>query len=345
MNAAGKKPRLLLVSSTRRTEFDSLSTEEYFNRNPYSMGAILFNLEQMNWETCRVGLRGGARSPRKLARIIDQFRPDIICTYGPLLALNPLFARRLFGHHKMFKVVHCWDDVYGEIWRDHYGMLSEWFMNWMERCIIRHSDAVVTLSRYNQARGLLWGVVSEYIPNGCDHPDYDLSKCKYKLKGDLKLVYTGDQARWKRTADICEAMRHVPKNIKLYLTGRRYAYLNKYASDNCIFLGFVSKNDQWSIMSQADVLVSTSDQDCNAKLHEYLRMQKPILGYDGRANLLFRNGHNALLTRKYPEAIQRLFHEPELRKELVENSSREIPVYTWAEIAARYDEFFRRIGV
>ena len=48
----------------------------------------------------------------------------------------------------------------------------------------------------------------------------------------MNLVYTGDQARWKRTADICEAMRHVPKNIKLYLTGRRYPYIDKYASDN-----------------------------------------------------------------------------------------------------------------
>jgi hypothetical protein len=59
-------------------------------------------------------------------------------------------------------------------------------------------------------------------------------------------------------------------------------------------------------MAQSDVLVCTADQDCNAKIQEYLRFHKPILGYDGRANLFFTNGQNALLTRDYPAAIRRL---------------------------------------
>ena len=51
------------------------------------------------------------------------------------------------------------------------------------------------------------------------------------------MVYTGDKARWKRTEDVCRAMRKLPKNVKLYLTGREEDYLKPYQSDNCIFRG------------------------------------------------------------------------------------------------------------
>lgn len=334
--------KILLVSSNRREGFETLSTREYYEKNPYSMGAILFNLERLGWLTRRVGYYGGAVSLKRLARLIDDFRPEIVFTYGSVASLNPLIARRLYCRWRNFRIVHAWDDVYGDIWHDVYGFLPGLFMRWMEKRIIRNSDAVVTLSRYNQARGLQWGIVSEYIPNGCDPLSLDHSTCPIRLEGELKLVYTGDQARWKRTADICRAMRTVPKTIKLYLSGKPYPYLNEYASENCIFLGYVSKNDQWCILDQADVAVCTADQDCNAKLHEYLRMQKPILGYDGRANLLFRNEHNALLTRNYPETIMRLYRNPELRQRLRENAAKEIPVYSWHEIAKMYDAYFRR---
>jgi len=206
--------------------------------------------------------------------------------------------------------------------------------------IIKNSDGVVTLSRFNQRRARPWGVECHYIPNGADMPQYDPSSCAIKLAGKMNLVYTGDQAKWKRTADICEAMRHVPKEVKLYLTGQHYAYLDEYASENCIFLGYVSKNDQFCVMSQADVLVCTANQDCNAKFHEYLRWKKPILGYDDRANLLFSNGRNAWLTRDYASAILRLYHDPDLRGALAENAAKDIPVYTWQEIASQFNDYF-----
>ncbi len=122
------------------------------------------------------------------------------------------------------------------------------------------------------------------------------------------------------------------------------AELDPYNSANCIYLGYLSKNDQLSVMAQADVLVVTADQDCNAKIQEYLRFGKPILGYDGRANLFFTNGQNALLTRDYPSAIRRLADDPDLRRRLVENAARDLPVHTWAEIAALFDACFRSVA-
>ena len=334
--------RLLLASSTPQPEFAALSTGDLYRRWPYSVGAILFYLEQRGWETRRLG-RAGTKNPLQLARAIDDFLPDIVYTYGSFTALNPLIARRLFCRHRVFRVVHGWDDAYGDIWRGVYGWVPGRFMDAMERQIVTRSDAVVTLSRFLQQRGRGWGIECHYIPNGADVPQFDPAACAIRLEGRLKLVYTGDAARWKRTWEICEAMRHVPRDIRLYLTGEHYPHLDPYASDNCIFLGYLSKNDQLAVMAQADVLVVTSDQDCNAKLQEYLRFGKPILGYDGRANQFFTNGRNALLTRDYPSAIRRLADDPDFRHQLADNARRELPVHSWAEIAARFDSFFREL--
>ena len=335
--------RILLVCSDRADWFESASDLDHFTKHPYSVRAILYHLGLRGWLTCRAGWQTSS-SLRALAKRIDEFKPSIIYTYGSTVALNPLLCRRFLCKWKSFKVVHGWDDLYGDIWGEIAGWPGRLFMNNIERLIVTRSDHVVTLSYFLQRRGKKWGVDCHYIPNGADMPVFDPEACGIRLDGELKLVYTGDQARWKRTAEICEAMRHVPKNIKLYLTGHPYTYLAPYASDNCIFLGYVSKNDQLCVMNQADVLVCTADQDCNAKLQEYLRFKKPILGYDGRMNLLFKNGVHALLTRNYPEAILTLYRHPNLRLALVTNAERDIPVFTWSEIAAQFDAIFTSIG-
>ena len=333
--------RLLIVTSDRSGKInETTSAEEHFGLRPYSLGAIRYNLERLGWVTRYVPL-SLASNVFRLGAFMDAFKPDIVYTYGSTVALHPLFCRKWLCRHKRFQVIHGWDDVYGEIWRDVFGKIPGWLMGRMEKQIVTRSDGVVTLSYYNQRRARAWGVECQYIPNGADVPQFDPAECRVRLEGKMNLVYTGDQARWKRTADICEAMRHVPKEIKLYLTGEHYAYLDEYASENCVFLGYVSKNDQFCVMSQADVLVCTANQDCNAKFHEYLRWNKPILGYDDRASLLFKNGRNALLTRDYPAAIMQLYRDPGLRRLLAENARKDIPVYTWGEIAGLFDAYFR----
>jgi glycosyltransferase involved in cell wall biosynthesis len=111
-------------------------------------------------------------------------------------------------------------------------------------------------------------------------------------------------------------------------------------SENCIYLGYVDKQVQLNVMAQADAFVVTADQDCNAKLQEYLRFKKPILGYDGRLNHFFKNGRNALLTKDYPSAIQKLASDPILCSTLSMNAEKDIPVYSWLEIAKQFNDFF-----
>ncbi|NQT93417.1 MAG: glycosyltransferase, partial [Lentisphaerae bacterium] len=259
------------------------------------------------------------------------------------IGLHPVIARSFLSRWRG-PIVATWDDYHETIWRANYGRLAGLFMRWFERQIMVHSDYIITISRYNQQRAEAWGKKTWYIPNGCDTPEYDVEACETRLDGKLKLVYCGDQGKYKRTYEIVQAMSKVPKDIKLYLVGTPYEYLQPYASDNVIFLGRLPENDKWSIMSQADVLVCTADTDCNAKFHEYLRVGKPILGYDGIANHLFQNRRNALLTRNYPAAIMELCRSPELRAELAANAARDIPVYTWHEIAQQYDQAFAEIA-
>lgn len=334
--------RIFFVSSTRSTWFESQDADEHLKAAPYSVDAIGYNLAKRGWAVAWAGWPT-SRNVFKLARRIDEFKPDVIYTYGALVALSPLFCRRFLCRHRCFKVVHGWDDHYERIWGELFGWPGRAFMKRFQKRIVCKSDAVVTLSYELQKLGKIWGVDCHYIPNGADEIDKSRVRGDIKLEGRFKLVYTGDKAKWKHTDQICEAMRHLPKDIKLYLTGRREDYLDRYASENCVFLGWLTKEEQWNVMSQADGFVVTADQDCNAKLQEYLRWQKPILGYDGEANNFFKNGHNAVLTRDYPSAIRSLAENPDFCRELASNAAKEIPVYTWYEIAGLFEQFFTQI--
>ena len=338
------KRRILYVSSTRHPWFEARDCAEHFANAPYSIDAIGYNLEKLGWSVGWSGWRS-SRNPFMLARRIDEFKPDIVYTYGSTVALHPLFCRRWLCRHKAFKVVHGWDDHYGRIWGNLFGGPGKVVMDWMEKRTVKNSDAVVTLSYELQKIGRRWGVECKYIPNGADPIDGMQRSDTIKLEGRFNIVYTGDKARWKRTDDICKAMRLVPKDIKLYLTGRDEDYLKPYASDNCIFLGWLSKEEQYGVMAQADAFVCTSDQDCNAKLQEYLRWKKPILAYDGEANNFFKNGETALLAKDgdYAPLILRLADDPELCRRIAENAEREIPVYSWREIAEQFDEYFSEL--
>lgn len=336
--------RILFVSSTRFKWFESQCGADHFANAPYSINAIGYNLEKFGWAVGWCGWNT-SKSPRALAEKIDEFKPDIIYTYGSTVALHPIFCRRFLCRHKAFKVVHGWDDHYGRIWGNLFGWPGKVFMDWMEKRIVKNSDAVVTLSYELQKIGRRWGVECQYIPNGADPLEMLTVKGGFRLTGRFNIVYSGDKAKWKRTEDICSAMMRLPKDIKLYLTGRKEVYLEKYASENCIFLGWLTKEEQFNVMSQADAFVCTSDQDCNAKLQEYLRWKKPILAYDGEANNFFKNGENALLAKDgdYAPLIERLAADPDLCRRISENAARDIPVYSWAEIAEQFDEYFKRL--
>ncbi|MEI6970043.1 MAG: glycosyltransferase [bacterium] len=332
--------RLLYVSSSRNRGEYANTVEEYRKKTPWGHAQILYHLERVGWQIQRLAFHD-SWNPFVLARVMERFSPDLIFTNGST-ALLPVWVRRWFSKWRG-PIVLGWDDFYDVIWDTNFGWLPGRFMQWFEPRIVRGSDYIVTISHHNRKRADGWGKKTWYIPNGCDHPEYDVNACKISVSGDLKLVYCGDQGLYKRTGDIVDAMAHVPAGIKLYMIGTPNPDLQRRASGNVVFLGRLPENDKWAVISQADVVVCTADTDCNAKFHEYLRMKKPILAYDGIPNCLFKNGVNALLTRDYPAAILKLRESPALRAALAANAERDIPVYEWKEISRQYEQAFRDI--
>lgn len=343
-----KRKRILYVSSSHSPWYaKGTGAAEHFAKAPYSIDAIGCNLETRGWAVAWLGWHD-TWNPWHLAGEIDEFKPDIVYTYGGVVGLNPIFARRFLCRHKDFKIVHGWDDEYGfmarHLVRKPLNAIAEIFFNWLEKRIVKNSDAVVTLSHYLRQKGAKWGVECHYIPNGADPVDANAAaKSDYRLEGRFKVVYCGDKSKLKLVEPLCKAMTKVPEDVKLYFTGHKVDYLAKYESPNCVFLGYLPRQDQMAVMAQADAFVFTANQDCNAKLQEYLRWKKPIIGYDGRPNLFFKNGRNALLTKDYAAAIMRLAGDPALCAELASNAGIDIPVYSWAEIAGLFEEYFNSL--
>ena len=337
--------RLLYVSSSVQSWYaKGVSAAEHYAAAPYSIDAIGYNLEKLGWTVAWLGL-GDTKNPFHLAREIDAFKPDVVYTYGSTAAVWPIFLKRMICRHRKFIVVHGWDDHYDRIWNEMFGWPGKILMLAVQKFLVVRSDAVVTLSYALQKLGRRWGVECHYIPNGANPLEQLTVKGSVKLEGRFKVVYTGDKAKWKRTIDICRAMRKLPKDIKLYMTGQEADYLKPYYSENCISLGWLSKEEQLAVMSQADAFVVTSNQDCNAKLQEYLRWKKPILAFDGEANNFFANGRNALLATDgdYAPLIERLAADPALCQTLADNAAHDIPVYTWAEIAQQFEDYFKTL--
>lgn len=335
----------VLFFSSSRTDQDTAtkSAQDHYRIAPYSIGAIQYNLEKLGWRTAYVTYKTTAH-PIRASKYLDDFAPDVVYTYGALTALVPLFCRRWLCKRKDFRVVHGWDDVYSDIWRDCYGHIAESAMKVWQRQIICKSDHVVTLSHYLQQLGKSWGKDCHFIPNGADIPDLNnLPATAPKLRGKFNIVYTGDQSYWKQAWMACDAMKSLPDDIHLYFTGRTAPCVKERLRSNCTSLGWLSKAEQLSVMSQADAFVVTADMDCNAKLQEYLRFKKPIVAYDGRANLFFTKGRNALLTKDFATAFRQLAEDPSLCQELAKHAAEDIYVHTWAEIASLFDTYFRGI--
>lgn len=337
--------RLLYATSYRRPWYaKGVDAAEHYSASPYSIDAIGYNLDKLGWTVSWLGMTD-TKNPFHLAKEIDAFKPDVIYTYGASTAIWPILLKRIGCTHRNFVVVHGWDDHYDRIGNEMLGWIGKILMCIVQKFLVKKSDAVVTLSYALQNMGRQWGVDCKYIPNGAEPVERLAVKGNIRLAGRFKLVYTGDKARWKRTVDICRAMRHVPSDIKLYMTGRDYDYLKEYLSDNCISLGWLSKEEQYNVMSQADAFVCTSNQDCNAKLQEYLRWKKPILALHGEPDNFFTDGENALLATDgdYAPLIERLASDPELCKRLAENAAKQIPVYSWYEIAQQFDAYFKEL--
>ncbi len=295
---------------------------------PYSQSYIPFYLGK------KVNLRGvGKPDWVKFLSIYSEFKPDLIIVEWVPASLIPLFLRRM-------GVINCpitlnWGDYYAEM-MDNNLKHPKFIVKLMEDYTIKNVDFITTVSRRNEKIAQKKGKTVFYIPHGVfskyKKTKVNLEKLKTK-KENISVIYLGEQSKWKKVDKIIEAVKGLP--CDLFMFGKTNPDFQKIASKNVHFMGYVDKFEVKPILKQADILVNTSNQDCNYKIFEYINVGKAILAYDGLTNNILQNGENALLTKDFKKGLIELIKNKKLREKISKNI-KSYKTYTWEELADQY---------
>lgn len=259
-----------------------------------------------------------------------KFKPDVIISTG-LAGLIPIMFKKLGLVNK--PLVHDWNDYYDEIFGRRLGAERASFL---EKYVIRKSDFLSTPSKYLQQKAEAYGKKITFIQHGTE---INLNVKPARLKGSLKLLYIGEQTRYKRIDRIIEAVRGI--NCQLYLAGETSKYLKKIAPKNVHFIGRVPHEEIGAYIKAVDVGVITSDQDSVLKLWEYAKAGKPILSYKGRIGYFLSHTHDSYLCEDFVEGIKALQNK-KLRNKLAKNI-KNLPSLSWKEAAKQYEGFLNKI--
>jgi len=166
-----------------------------------------------------------------------------------------------------------------------------------------------------------------------------LDKLKTK-KNNLKIIYLGEQSTWKKVDELIRAVNGL--DCDLFLFGKTNPDFQKIAGENVHFMNYIDELEVRSILKQGDILVNTSNQDCNFKFFEYISVGKPILAYDGLPSNILTHGENAYLTKDFRQGLIDLIKNKKLRRKL-ELNIKKFKTYSWDEIAEMHLNFFKEI--
>jgi glycosyltransferase involved in cell wall biosynthesis len=263
------------------------------------------------------------------------FRPDIIVSTGVLGGV-PGFFKKIGLIRK--KHVHMWDDYYGEQMGRKWGAWPAY----LEMLGILNSDYITTMSKYNQVKAGILGKKVEFIPHGVQP---NIKPTKIKLKGKVKIVYTGDLSIYRQSDKMINAVMGL--DCELYLFGKLKPEFQKLAQNikNVHFMGFIPAEEIPSVLKQADILINPADQDSSFKFFEYIRAGRPILAFQGRPGYLLTHRETAYLTNDLAKGIKELVKDKKLRNEIGKGAARlskEITL-TWEQVARKHLELYKRI--
>jgi len=274
-----------------------------------------------------------------------KFNPDlIIVEWPPACFLVPLFKK--IGLIKC-PIILNWGDYYSDMMSNSIKH-PRFLVRSMENYAAKNADYITTVSKYLESKAIKeFGRIKDkevfYIPHGFFESNkkskINLEKLKIK-KRNLKIIYLGEQSLYKKVDELIRAVEGL--NCDLFLFGKPNPEFQKIASQNVHFMGYVLELEVRSVLKQADILVNTSNQDCNYKLSEYISIGKPLLAYDGLPANIFTHKENAYLTRDFREGIIELIKNKKLRKKL-ENNIKKLRVFNWEQITEMYITLYNQI--
>ena len=259
---------------------------------------------------------------KKITFMIRNYKPDVVITLG-VIAGAVAWLRKLHMI-KIPKLIYYWADNYEEVMSDEH---SKWLIKFLEKSAVKHSDKVISISKYRVERGIkefgkIAGENIFYLEQGYNKEFLANTKSK-TLPGvnKIKIVYSGGLTKSKGFP------QKISKVDFIIIGDDENSKYPKYKK-NIFHLGWKEREDIYSYLISADFLLITEDNDSSLKLFEYQVLGKPILTPRGRIskylnlkNCLFYNdfseiGELVKTTRKFQP--QRIKTWEELSNEILE---------------------------
>lgn len=268
-----------------------------------------------------------------------EFKPDLIITCWVPAAFVPIFCKKLGLIN--CPIIHRWEDYYAEsMTRYPYS-----FIKLMEEFTAQHADYIITVLKDIRDRAQKKGKTVFLLPYGVTGGNkktkINLEKLKTR-KNNLKIVYSGEQSRYKRVDRIVNAVKGI--DCDLFLLGKINPQLMDLAKGykNIHFIGHINPKEIITVLKQADILVNTANHDISMKFLDYISAGKPILALDGRPKNFFRHKETAFLTKDFKAGLIELIKNKGLREKLSKNLKK-IKLYSWEEVADIHLKLYREI--
>ena len=266
-----------------------------------------------------------------------KFKPDIIMVNWVPASLIPIIFKKL-GLVKR-PIVLDWGDYYADMMTNY----PKSIVKLMEDFTFKNSDYITTVSKLNEKRAKDFNKKVIYIPHGYfegnKKTEINLDKLKTK-KNNLKVIYLGEQSKWKKVDEIILAAKDL--ECDLFLFGKTNPDFVKLAGKNIHFMGYIDELEVREVLKQGDILVNTSNQDCNFKFFEYISVGKPILAFDGLPANILKHKENAYLTKDFKQGLAELINDKQLRKKL-EKNVKKIKTYSWDKIIDKHLKYYKDI--
>jgi glycosyltransferase involved in cell wall biosynthesis len=236
------------------------------------------------------------------------------------------------------------------------------FFDWMRiLSYCKLADRIVVNSEYMRNNVVVWYRINRdkvvVIPNGVNLKMFTESGSSLKLDGVPSILYIGHLSRLKGVDILISAIAQLRTkfpNIKLHLVGRGntrgLALLakNEGIEKNVIFHSWTKQSLTPSYYKGADICVFPSRQEgFGIVILEAMASGIPIIasdipsfrelisnGVDGR---LFKSEDSKALSKE----ITSLYEDPLLRKELSNNASEKVKMYSWEKVAEKYISLYK----
>lgn len=302
---------------------------------------------------------GGGIGALKLSNLVKKVEPDII-HYNlfpskrefliPWIAKIRSIPQVYTYHGRYWKEV---DQLYSPLLTIYFKKEFQFYRNFYDKIVVNSKD----MMRHALKEGFDSSKII-IIPNGFDIEKFKKAK-PCDLKGEPAILFVGRLEQIKGVDLLIEGHKKVLRELPratLHVVGDgsldmqlKNLVESLNINDKVIFHGFVPENVKLSYYKSADICVFPSTYEpFGIVILEAMAARKPIIAsLVGGIPELVKHERNALLinpdSEEIAEAVQRLYNDPSLMREMAGNNAGDVQRYDWKEISKRYIEVYHQI--